>query len=107
MLAVVHLEAVALERVDGAAEAPPHLHERHRHSGLRAVERGGDAGQAAADDDHLPAPAMGGPAMGCASHAGTPSMPRTATSAFSRAGSETRPRSTASGSASMRSSSRR
>ena len=94
MLPVVHLQPLALERVRRAAEPAPDLDQRHLRAGLRAVERGGDAGQAATDNHDAP-------------HAATPSIPRTATIAFSCAGSDTRPDSTAAGSESMRSSSRR
>ena len=94
MLAVVHLQPVALEGVGRAPEPAPHLDERDRCAGLGAVERRGDPGEPAPDHQH-------------ASHAGTPISPRTATSAFSWAGSDTRPARIAAGSASIRSSRRR
>ena len=51
VLAVVHLKAVALERVGGPAEPAPHLDERHARARVGAVERRRDPGEAAADHD--------------------------------------------------------
>ena len=112
VLAVVHLETAALHRVGGAAEPAPHLHERDLRARLRAVERGGDAGEAPADHEHAALRAHDAGGVSSAgtltrAHAPLPSTPRAATQAFSRAGSETRRTSTCAGSSSMRSSSRR
>src|SRR5439155_21789880 len=87
VLAVVEGHAFALERVRGATQPAPDLHQRHRSPGVGAVERRGDPREPTTYDEHAP----GG------SHVGVPSMLRAATHAFSCAPSETRSRRTSSG----------
>jgi len=50
VLAVVHVEVTAPERVRQTAELRPSLVERDLGAGVPAAQRGRDAGQAAADD---------------------------------------------------------
>ena len=96
VLAVVHLEVAALERVGGAAEPRAHLQQRDPHAGICQVEGGRDAGQAAAHHDR-----------GAAAHAAASIRLRAATQAFSQPGKDTRSRTTSSGDSSIRSSRRR
>jgi hypothetical protein len=107
VLPVVEAQAVAVERVGGAAEARTDLEQRHARAGVGAVQRGGDAGEAAADDCDVPghrAPTSTRPVA--ARPAALASEPA-ATHAFSHGGSEMRPRSTSPGERSMRSRMRR
>ena len=92
MLAVVERQAVALDRVGGAAQARAHLEHDDLRAGLGEVERGGDAGQAAAHDRDA-----------CAlAHRALPARLRAASPAFCQVDSEIRRCVTSSGSCSMR-----
>ena len=96
MLAVVDAEALALERVGGAAQLRPDLDERDVGAGVGSIKRGGDAREAPADHhDALPA------------HAPTPARLRAATHAFSQVGTDMRRSRTSSGCFSIRVRSRR
>ena len=96
VLAGVDDEAVAGEGAGRPAQPGPGLEQRDRRARLGERDRGGDAGQAAADHGH---PGGGHPSL--------PARALAATMAFSRPDREVRPRSTAAGSAAMRSSRRR
>ncbi len=96
VLAVVERPALAPERPGEAPELASALEKGDAGAAVGRLERGGDAGEAAPDDDDV-----------ALAHGVHPASARTATRAFSRPGSETRPRVTAIGSASIRSSSRR
>ena len=103
VLAVVHLEAVALEGVGRAPQPAPDLDHGRTRAGGGAVERGGDASEASADDHDATVRDGTIPA-----HRAPPtSIPRAATHAFSCVGSDTRRRIASSGRASIRSSSLR
>ncbi len=98
VLAVVEVQAVAGERVDGAAEAPARLEQDDLAPRLGALQRGGDPRQSASHDGYADPGHHGLRAR----H--PPARLRAASHAFSPVESAIRSRSTAAGSAQIRSS---
>src|SRR5437763_14590526 len=88
MLAVVEPQPVALERPRQSAEAGAPLDEDHVGAPVGSAERGGESGEAGADDHDS------------RRHALPIDTARAATASFSDVGSEMRPRSTTLGSSS-------
>jgi len=83
MLAVVHLKALALERIGRPAEPAPDLQQRHLRARLHAVKRRRYSGEPTADHrDTLPS--------AHATQPPPPSMLLAATHIFSAAGSDMR-----------------
>jgi hypothetical protein len=96
VLAVVEPVAVPFDREGRTAELRARLEQRHRRSGVGAVERRRDPGQPAADDRHSQI-----------THESAPARLRARTRRFSHDVSDTRLRSARAGSSAIRSASRR